>query len=347
MTIKLKAIKDQVIVVTGASSGIGLVTARTAAKRGAKVMLVARSEEELGGIAREINNAGGRADYHAADVTDAEAMVAAARATVARFGRVDTWVNNAGVAIYAHLIDTPEDEHQRLFQTNYFGTVHGCLAAVPVLREGGGALITVGSIASDIASPIMGAYAASKHAIKAYVQALRIELQDQAPGISVTLVKPAGIDTPIAQHAANHEGGEAQIPAPVYDPQLVADAILDCAEHPRREITVGGVGRAQALFAEHFPALFEKLAPRKGETLTDKTKQQPRPSNLFEGVRAGEERSGEQAGLQTSVYTAAMKRPGLTAAVGLGGLALAIGALVVRRRSASAEASSEESAPEE
>ena len=332
MTIKLKAIKDQVIVITGASSGIGLVTARSAARRGAKVMLIARSENELGSIVQEINNDGGQADYAVADVGNPAAIAAAARAAVARFGRVDTWVNDAGVAIFAHLVDTPEDEHQRLFQTNYFGAVHGCLAAIPVLREQGGALITVGSVASDIPSPIMGAYSATKHAVKAYVQALRIELQDQAPKISVTLVKPAGIDTPIAQHAANHEGGEAQIPPPVYDPQLVADAILDCAEHPRREITVGGAGRAQVLFAEHFPALFEKLAPRKRGALTDKNKPQPSPSNLFEGVRAGQERSGEHKPRKTSVYTTAMKHPGVTALVGLGGLAVTIGGIALRRR---------------
>ncbi|WP_174291032.1 SDR family oxidoreductase [Sphingomonas bacterium] len=332
MTIKLKPLKDQVIVITGASSGIGLVTARTAAARGAKVMLIARSEAELGDIVRDINNGGGHADYAVADVGNADTLAAAARATVARFGRVDTWVNDAGVAIYAHLIDTPEDEHQRMFQTNYFGVVHGCLAAVPVLRRDGGALITVGSIASDIPSPIMGAYAASKHAVKAYVEGLRIELHEQAPAISVTLIKPSGIDTPIAQHAANHEGGEAQIPPPAYDPQLVADAILDCAEHPRREITVGGAGRAQVLFAQHFPAIFERLAPKKVGALSDMSKQQPRPSNLFEGVRAGEERSGEQHPLTTSVYTSAAKNPGVVAAIGLGGLALAAGALAAVRR---------------
>ena len=196
MTIKLKPLNEQVIVITGASSGIGLVTARTAAARGATVMLVARSEEELGTIVREINEAGGSADFIAADVADAAALTRVATETQKRFGRVDTWINNAGVAIYGKLLDTPEDAHQQLFQTNYFGAVHGALAAVPVLKDQGGALITVGSIASDIASPIMGVYSASKHAIRAYVQVLRMELKDMAPKVSVTLVKPAGIDTP-------------------------------------------------------------------------------------------------------------------------------------------------------
>lgn len=336
MALKLKPLKDQVIVITGASSGIGLVTARAAAKAGAKVMLIARSEGALGEAVRAINNAGGVADYAVADVGNAAAVAAAGRAAVTRFGRIDTWVNDAGVAIYASLVDTPDDEHRRLFDTNYFGVVHGCLAAVPLLREHGGALITVASIAADISSPVMGAYAASKHAVKAYVEALRIELKDQAPLISVSLVKPSGIDTPIGQHAANHgkDGGEAQIPPPVYDPQLVADTILDCAERPRRDITVGGAGRAQVLFAQHFPSLFERLAPRKSDALTDKDKPQPRPSNLFGGGRAGSERSGEHDAdaLHSSVYTSAARNLGVVAAIGVGGLALAVGAWTALRR---------------
>lgn len=328
MPILLKKLADQVIVITGASSGIGLVTARAAAQAGAKVLLVARSETELGEIVRDINNGGGTADYYAADVADEAAVEAAAAKAVERFGRIDTWVNNAGSAIYARLLETPDDEHRRLFDTNYFGMVHGCRAAVPRLKAQGGALITVGSVASDMPSPVMGAYAATKHALKAYVQSLRIELADAGLPISVTLVKPAGIDTPIGQHAMNHEGGEAQIPPPAYDPQLVADAILHAAQHPLREITVGGAGRAQVLFATFFPALFEKLATQATKGIVDKSKTQPGPSNLWQGAQAGEERSGEHpARLRSSVYTAAAKYPGTTAAIGIGGLAVAIGVL--------------------
>ena len=312
----LKPLSEQVIVVTGASSGIGLATARMAAERGAKVLLVARDETTLRAIVGEITAAGGTADASAGDVGDTDAMRAAAAHAHQRFGRIDTWVNNAGSAIYGKLIDVPEDEHRQLFRTNYFGMVHGCLAAIPYLTQSRGALITVGSIASDMPSPMMGAYAATKHAAKAYIEALRMELAEDDVPIVVTLVKPSGIDTPIAQHAVNHAEGEAQIPPPVYDPKLVADAILFCATHAKRDITVGGAGRAQALFAAHFPGLFEWLAPKAAASFTDPTQPQPQPSNLFASTRTGDVRSGEHpAARTTSLYTAAAKHPAVASAV--------------------------------
>lgn len=333
MNLRLKPVSDQVIVITGASSGIGLVTARAAAAKGAKVFLVARSEAVLADCVRAIEAAGGAAGHAVADVGDADQVRAAADAAVARFGRIDTWINNAGVAIYARLMDTPLAEHRRLIDTNYFGAVHGALAAVPHLSRQGGALITVGSVASDMPSPVMGAYAASKHAAKAYMEALRMELQASAAPVSITIVKPSGIDTPIAQHAFNGVGGEAQIPRPVYDPSLVAEAILDAAERPRREITVGGAGRLQVLFAEHFPAVFERLAPIAARSFTDRSKRQPTPSNLFARERAGAERSGEHDARQTSTYTAAHLHPGVAAIVAATGVALVALAIGRRKRS--------------
>lgn len=332
MTITLKPIAAQVIVITGASSGIGLVTAKLAAKRGAKVVLVARSGEALRAAVAAIVAAGGTADSIVADVGDAEAVRAAAAHAVARFGRIDTWVNCAGAAIYAKLIETPDDEHEQLFRTNYFGMVHGVRAAVPHLMQGG-ALITVGSIAGDMPSPVMGAYAATKHAVKAYVAVLRMELAEQGAPISVTLIKPSGIDTPIGQHATNHETGEAQIPPPAYDPMLVAEAILDSAANPRREITVGGAGRAQVLFSQHFPTLYEWLAPKMAKGFSDPTKPQPGPSNLFDGTQAGRERSGEHPlARKTSLYTTAMEHPKTSAALGFGALAGVATLLFLGRR---------------
>ncbi len=336
MTIKLKPLAEQVIVITGASSGIGLVTARRAAAAGAKVLLVARSGDALADAVRQIEGAGGEADFAVADVGDAEQVRAAAAKAIARFGRIDSWVNDAGSAIYGKVLDTPVAEQEQLFRTNYFGVVHGCEAAVPHLKQGG-ALIVVGSLASDMPAPPMGVYSATKHAAKAYVEVLRMELGADDVPISVTLIKPAGIDTPIGQHASNHgatdsgAAGEAQIPPPAYDPELVANAILDSCVHPRREVTVGGVGRAQVLFSQHFPALYEWIAPRGAKAAYSPNKPQPGPSNLFEGAQAGRERSGEHpARLRHSLYTSAVLHP-KTTAVGLSVIAGAAALLFASR----------------
>jgi short-subunit dehydrogenase len=331
----LRPVDDQVIVVTGATSGIGLVTAKRAAAFGARVVLVARNERALGTIVREIEAEGGTAAYAVADVGDAAQVEAAARYAVERFGRIDTWVNNAGVAIYAMLADTPIDEHQRLFRTNYFGTVNGCTAALRHLRELGGALITIGSIASDIPSPVMGAYAASKHAVKAFVESLRIELAASGAPVSVTLIKPSGIDTPIAQHAANHTGEEALIPAPVYDPILVADAILDAAVTPSRELTVGGVGRAQVLLASHFPKVLEAFARTLISALTDPTRRPTPDNNLSSALTGDRERSGVQSGRRFSVYASVTRHRAL---ISLSATAFACGsiALLLHRRDSAA-----------
>jgi short-subunit dehydrogenase len=138
------------------------------------------------------------------------------------------------------------DEHRRIFDVNYFGTVQASLYAAQELSTSGGALINVGSVLSDRAIPVQGAYSAAKHAVKGFTDALRMELEmDEAP-ISVTLIKPGPIDTPFPEHARNKMDAPATVPPPVYDPKLVAEAILFAAEHPKRELTVGGGGALMA-----------------------------------------------------------------------------------------------------
>lgn len=332
MTPTLKPLAEQVILITGASSGIGLVTARLAAKRGARVVLVSRDGDALVQIVREITDAGGHADFAIADVGDLRDVQRAASKAVERFGRIDTWVNDAGVAIYGKLLDTPMAEHEQLLRTNYFGAVHGCLTAVEHLQRAGGALITIGSIVSDIPSPGMGAYAASKHAVKGYVDSLRIEINADRLPISVTLIKPAGIDTPIADHAANHLDGAALLPPPVYAPELVAEAILDAAQHRRRDVTVGGTGRLQVLTAQHFPGLLDRLGPTLLPWLRDPKRAPSRHDNLAAPVANGAERSHDQHGRRVSVYETAGRHPLATATAAGAALGLATLAFLGQRR---------------
>lgn len=328
---RLRPIGQQVMVITGASSGIGLLTACKAAEAGAKVVLIARNELALRRAVQEITACGDEAIYAVADVGVPEEVAAAAQLAVDRFGRIDTWVNDAGVAIYAMLSETPIEEHERLFRTNYFGVVNGSNAALPYLRKSGGALITVGSIASDLPSPLLGAYTASKHAVKGFIDCLRIELATEGIPISVTLVKPAGMDTPIGRHAANHRDREALIPPPVYDPEIVADTILYVAQHPRREITVGGIGRANVLIGTHFPRLLEHLAPLLIPLLTDRHRPPTPDDNLSQPGHDGEVRSGVEQGRRFSLYTSAARHRAITG-IGLGAMAGMTALLLARRR---------------
>jgi NADP-dependent 3-hydroxy acid dehydrogenase YdfG len=322
-----RPLAEQVIVITGASSGIGLVTARRAAAAGARVFLVSRNEAALSRIVAGITQGGGQAGFAVADVADRDALATAARAAVDRFGRIDSWVSNAGVAIYAPLLETPVDEHRRMFETNYFGTVNSTAVAMPHLTASRGTLVIVGSVAGDMPSPIMGAYAASKHAVRAFASSLRIELNAAASPVAVTLIKPSGINTPIAENAANHQAGAGRIPPPPYDPELVAEAILEAAVHPRRERSVGGFGVLEVLFANHFPGLFERLAPAIIPLLSDARRPPDRRDNLQRPKGGNAERTAREWGKPFSVYQQLSRRPGLTAmavagVAGLGVLAL-------------------------
>ncbi len=233
--VKLKPIGAQVVVITGASSGIGRATAIMAAARGATVVIAARNQQALDTLADEIAASGGRAVAIVCDVSDPDPIQHLADETIARCGRIDAWVNNAGVAIAARLEDLPLADARRLFDVNFWGVVNGSLAALPHLEAQGGALINLGSFTSDVAAPYMGMYSASKAAIKGYTDALRIELLMDRRPISVTLIKPAPIATPVLQHQRNLLDHQATMPPPFYRPEDVARTILYAAEHPVRD----------------------------------------------------------------------------------------------------------------
>jgi short-subunit dehydrogenase len=257
----LKPVSAQTMVITGATSGLGLAIARLAAAKGAKLLLTARNEQALRALCEELHARGGTAAYVAADVAEeAQVRAVAARADTL-YGGFDTWINNAGVGIYGKLGETPLEDQRRLFDTNYWGLVNGSLVAAEHLRarRGGGALINIGSVLSDVAIPTQGAYSASKHAIKGFTNALRMELLREAPQIAVTLIKPGALDTPYREHARNFTGAAMKNPPPVYATPLAAEAVLYAASHRTREITVGGFGWVLTVANQAVPALLEPI----------------------------------------------------------------------------------------
>lgn len=239
-----ESLRGQVVVITGASSGNGLAGALAFARAGARLVLAARGVDGLEGAAAQCRRAGAEDVLVApTDTTDLPAMRALADEAVARFGRIDVWVNNAAVMDFARIEETPPEEFRRVMDTNFFGYLHGVWAVMPHFRrQGRGTLINTLSLLSKVTFPYYGAYAAAKHAAYAMLETLREEVRDT--DVHVCMVLPATIDTPLYQHAGNHAGHALRVPPPIYDPRLVGEAMVSLARHPRREVMVGRVGHA-------------------------------------------------------------------------------------------------------
>jgi len=327
MQVKLKPLSEQTIVITGATSGIGLCTARMAANRGANVVVVARNEDALHDLVDEINASGGTAIYAIADVADEDALERAAETARLRFRHIDTWVNNAGTSIYGRIMDVPTEDLRRLFETNVWGVVYGSRIAVNNLRERGGALINVGSETSDAAVPLQGMYSASKHAVKGFTDALRMEVEADKLPISITLIKPTAIHTPFPENAKNYLEYEPRLPPPLYAPELVAEAILHCAENPTRDFFVGGMAKVHSSMGLNTPRLHEKM----NETMIDTMQNsgEPAHANRSDGLydtnsRLSERGAQDRFVLEHSLYQQAKLHPALTATIAVaGGVALA------------------------
>ena len=338
MQFKLKNIEDQVIVITGASSGIGLVTARMMAKRGARLVLNARNQEALRQIANGINSSGGKAVYVVGDVGQFDDVRRIADEALDHFGGFDTWVNNAGVSIYGHVLDQSLADHRRLFETNYWGVVHGSMVACEHLRHRGGALINVGSALSDRAIPIQGTYCASKHAVKGYTDALRMELEKEGIPISVTLIKPSSIDTPYLRHARNLMQVEPLNPPPVYAPETVAEAILHCAEQAERDVFVGAAGMALSEVGHHAPRLTDNVMEATMFELqkSDTPINGDRQDSLHSASIDGKETNGYPGHVaESSIYTTAVLSPRIIKALFISGLGLSAWWLSKRRSTGS------------
>lgn len=260
---KLKPIDQQVVVVFGASSGIGRETALQFAQRGAKVVVAARGEAGLASLVEEIQQAGGEARAVVADAQHFDQVQAVADQAVGWYDRLDTWVHAAAVALYATFEQTTPEEFKHVIEVNLTGQAYGAMAALPYLkRTGGGALIHISSIATKRALPYQSAYSASKHGIPGFLDALRLELQHEGSPISVTNIMPGSINTPFFSQARTKLGVQPKAVPPVYQPHLVAEAILYAAEYPIRDIFVGDAARIIALGQALSPQLSDAMLLR-------------------------------------------------------------------------------------
>ena len=331
MASKLKPVNHSVVVVTGASGGIGRATAEAFAAAGAAVVLAARRADALGEVADACRRAGAPQAFAVpTDVTDPAAVEALARFAIEHLGRIDTWVNNAGVAAIGRLEDTPPDVVRRVIETNLLGTAHGLRAAIPYLREQGhGVIVNVASVAGRAGQAYFGAYCASKHGILGLSEAVRQELID-APDVHVCTVLPGAIDTPIWQHAANHTGRSVTPPGPALPPTDVAAAIVRLATHPQREVVVGPDARAMIAAHAAAPDTFDQTSAKAAETaLLHPWPTEPSTGNLFDSAGPSELTGGWPGPARSAT-------PWVAVAAGVAGVAASAflaGQLARRRRS--------------
>lgn len=320
-------------VVTGASSGIGMATAIEFAKHGYNLVLAARRRKELDKVAAECEEHAAVAFAVPTDTTDDKAVHALADAAVQRFQHIDVWVNDAGVYLTGKFEDTPLEDMRRVFETNFFGYVHGSHAALTEFRRAGhGTLINVSSVNASAPQPYLGIYSASKAAVRTLDESLRMELRLDGlqNDIHVCTVMPASVDTNLPQNSANYTGQEVQALEPVYDPAYIAKQIVKLVRWPRREIIVGPVGKLMALQNAYLPGMYERQISKftRADLLSDK------PAiitagNLFEPVESNQ-------GMRGGWREHRMRADRMHASIGIGAalasvLAMGVGIALLKR----------------
>ena len=279
-----KPLHEQVIVVTGASSGLGRAIARLAGERGAKVVVTARNREALAACAEEIERSGSQALSLPADVTDAAQVERVVAAAVERFGRIDTYVANAIVTVYAEVERLLPQELRRVWEVNFFGVAHGYWAALPHLRQSEGTFLHVSSALAYRGIPLQAAYCSTKAGLRAFLESARVEEQKAGTGVAISLVLPGAINTPQFDRDRQKIGKQPQPVPPIYQPEPFAEATLHCAEHPIRELPISW-GAQKLLWGQ-------KLSPRAGDWVlrrngwksqhTGEPKPLDAPDNLFD-----------------------------------------------------------------
>ncbi len=287
---------EAIVVITGASSGMGRATALELARRGASLVVAARRVPLLEELAAECQRSGTQALAVPTDVTSEAEVQHLAQEAISRFGRFDVWINNAGVLAAGRFEEIPSQAFNRVIETNFFGYVYGARAALAQFRaQGYGILINNASMDSQMGAPYFSAYVASKFAVRGFSESLREETEvlDKSE-IRVCTVMPATIDTPLFQHAANYTGRAVKALPPVYDVETAAKTIAELVDHPQREVFIGSAARMLTSLHSLAPGAAERLFTGQVDKghLSQEQGSPATPGNLFEPLREGAETSG-------------------------------------------------------
>jgi NAD(P)-dependent dehydrogenase (short-subunit alcohol dehydrogenase family) len=324
-----KPLAEQVIVVTGASSGLGRAIARGAGERGAKVVVTARNGEALDNAVGEIEAFGSEALAVPADHAVQDEVGQVVEQALDRFGRIDTYVANAIVTVMSEAQELRPDELRRVLDVNFFGMVYGFWASLPHLKESRGTFVHVSSALAYRGIPLQAAYCASKAAGRAFLEAARVELQRHGDPIDVSVVLPGAINTPQFDRSRQRIGYQPQPVPPIYEPEPFAQAVLHCCAHPVRELPIGW-GAQKLLWGQ-------KLSPRTGDLMlrrsgwksqhTDEPKLPDSPDNLYETIPGDPGAHGrfDDRARRSTLWTSLRLRRWL-----VGGAAAAAGAAVAR-----------------
>jgi NAD(P)-dependent dehydrogenase (short-subunit alcohol dehydrogenase family) len=259
MALSKKPLSEQVVVITGASGGLGRAIARGAASRGAKLVLTARGEDGLDACLREAQTFGTEAIAVPADCSVQDEAGRVVEQAIDRFGRIDTYIANAMVTVYAETYRYDADELKRIMDVNFFGQVYGYWAALPHLHESHGTFVSVQSALAYRGIPLQGGYCASKAALRNFFESARVELEREHTGVSISAVLPGAINTPQFDRARQKIGKQPEPVPPIYQPEPFADAVLECCERPVRELPIGW-GAQKLLWGQ-------KVSPRAGDLM--------------------------------------------------------------------------------
>jgi NAD(P)-dependent dehydrogenase (short-subunit alcohol dehydrogenase family) len=326
----------EVVVVTGATSGIGRAIARRFARDGARIALLARGRDALDGARREIEEAGGEALLLPTDLADWDAVESAATAVEEAFGPIDIWINNAMTTVFAPFKDIEPDEYRRATEVTYLGTVWGTKAALNrMLPRDRGTIVIVGSALAYRGIPLQSAYCGAKHGVKGFFESLRTELRHDKSNVHLSMVQLPGVNTPQFEHGRSKMPMVPQPMPPYYEPEVAADAVHWSAHNKRRELYVGAPTVKTIVGNKVAPWLVERVLAKQGfkGQQSDKPADPNRPDNLFSPPPGDPGAHGpyDQKARSSSVQTQLAKRRGLLAVAGA--VCVLTGSLVAVQRS--------------